>query len=198
MRSLSSSSCSPGDWIFKVGKETITDCSHLVVGTGISLVITGLGPRSFWFLLPFPCGVLYSLCVLIISPWGNPSSHHKKPAEMCYYITSFPTVWNTQNNTPEAWTLSRLLYLILHRPCCLQYEPLCLDIHYPPAPKTVESIPSHAVIMAQLLFVGLSVPCLWGHLLKATWTHHVCGQCCTFLTVGACVLVFSSQHSCDI
>lgn len=56
----------------------------------------------------------------------------------------------------------------VHKPYCLQYEPLCLDAHYLPAPKTVESIPLQGVIMAQLLFVGLSMPRLWGRLQKAT------------------------------
>lgn len=78
------------------------------------------------------------------------------------------------NHTPESWTTSGLLYLMPARPGCLQYEPFCLDTHYPPAPKTVESIPSQGVIMAQLLFVGLSMPRLWGRLQKATRTHSVC------------------------
>lgn len=94
---------------------------------------------------------------------------------------------NTQNNTPESWTTPRLLYLILHRPYCLQYEPFCLDTHYPPAPKTVESIPSQGVIMAQLLFVGLSMPRLWGRLQKATRTQCVQEQCHTFVIVWAWV-----------
>lgn len=42
----------PDDWIFKVGKETRTDCRLVPVSPGISCVITGLETRSSWFLLP--------------------------------------------------------------------------------------------------------------------------------------------------
>lgn len=50
----------------------------------------------------------------------------------------------------------------------LQYDPLRLDVHYLPAPKTAQSIPALGVVMAQLLFVSLSMPRLWGRQLKAT------------------------------
>lgn len=40
---------------------------------------------------------------------------------------------------------------------CVLYEPFCLDTHYLPPPKTGGSIPSQGAIIAQLLFVGLSM-----------------------------------------
>lgn len=46
------------------------------------------------------------------------------------------------------------LYLILRLLC----EPFCLDSHYLPSSKPVGSIPSQEAIIAQLLFVGLSMP----------------------------------------
>lgn len=50
----------------------------------------------------------------------------------------------------------------------LQYDPPRLDVHYLPAPKTAQSIPALGVVMAQLLFVSLSMRRLRGRPLKAT------------------------------
>lgn len=95
------------------------------------------------------------------TPWTRnylplPSRHCTVMAVMTSLPRWLLRTWRTVTPEPTG-NISRL-----------QYDPLRLDVHYLPAPKTVQSIPALGVVMAQLLFVSLSMPRLWGRQLKAT------------------------------
>lgn len=111
----------------------------------------------------------------------SPEWHHFQP--------TWPR-WTWRTATPEpTGNISRL-----------QYDPLRLDVHYLPAPKTAQSILALGVIMAQLLFVSLSMPRLWGRRLKATAKRAAQGVMlliCDNINKSACVRAQEAVCACQ-